>query len=92
MSCCNEKYKGPFTKYSIVQAGQSLIKHFVDPTYNAFSSEEDKNKRLKACNSCENSEEFLGKKRCKICLCFTEAKASLVDQTCPHPNGDKWQN
>lgn len=91
MSCCNEKYSGPFTKYSIVQAGQSIIKHFVDPTYNAFSSEEDKNKRLETCDSCENLEEFFTKKRCSICLCFVDAKAALNDQVCPHPSGNKWQ-
>jgi hypothetical protein len=91
MSCCDNKYNGPFTKYSIIDAGKSIIKHFVDPTYNAFSSVEEKNKRISICDSCENKEEFLGKKRCKICLCFIEAKASLIDQICPHPNGDKWQ-
>jgi hypothetical protein len=91
MSCCEENKKSkPFTQYSIVEAGKSVIRHFVDPTYNAFIEEEEKNTRIKTCNSCENMEVFLSKKRCKVCLCFIEAKASLTDQTCPHPNGDKW--
>jgi hypothetical protein len=91
MSCCEENKKSkPFTQYSIVEAGKSVIRHFVDPTYNAFAEEDEKNTRIKTCNSCENMEVFFGKKRCKVCLCFIEAKASLIDQTCPHPNGDKW--
>jgi len=90
MSCCERQEKKPFTKYSIVEAGKSIIKHFVDPTYNAFVDEDTKKTRVKACSSCENKEEFFGKSRCKICLCFIEAKASLVEQTCPHPKGDKW--
>lgn len=90
MSCCGGK-KAPFTTYSIVEAGKSVIKHFTDPTYDAFSPEEEKVRRLKICGSCENLELFFGKKRCKICTCFVNAKASLIDQTCPHPEEDKWQ-
>lgn len=91
MSCCEDKNKKkPFTQFSIVEAGASVIRHFVDPTYNAFTDSEIKNKRIEICNNCENIEEFFSKKRCKICLCFIEAKASLVDQTCPHPKGDRW--
>ena len=89
MSCCRQNKK-PFTQYSIVEAGKSIIKHFMDPKYNAFSDAEEKKRRVEICVSCENKEEFFGKKRCKICLCFIEPKASLVDQTCPHPTGDKW--
>jgi hypothetical protein len=74
-----------------VKAGASVIKHFTDPTYNAFVEKEVKEERLKSCNSCSEAEEFFSKKRCKICLCFVEAKASLVDQDCPHPKGSKWQ-
>jgi hypothetical protein len=91
MSCCgNKKRTEPFTQYSIIDAGKSVIRHFVDSKYDAFSPEDEKNKRVKACESCENMELFFGKKRCKICLCFIEAKASLIDQTCPHPKGNKW--
>jgi hypothetical protein len=91
MSCCEDKNKKkPFTQFSIVEAGTSVIRHFVDPTYNAFADKDIKNKRIKTCDSCENIEEFFSKKRCKICLCFIEAKASLIDQTCPHPEGDRW--
>jgi hypothetical protein len=91
MSCGCEDDKKPFTEYSLVKAGKSVIKHFTDPTYNAFSSQEVKAERIKICENCENREEFLGKKRCKICLCFIDAKASLIDQDCPHPEGNKWQ-
>lgn len=88
-NCCPNK-KTPFTEHSLIDAGKSLIKHFTDPTYNAFVDEETKNNRIKACESCENLDEFFGKKRCKICLCFIDAKASLKDQDCPHINGSKW--
>jgi len=92
MSCNCEDDKKPFTKFSLVNAGISVIKHFTDSTYNAFADEEIKKKRLDACNSCENLTEFLGKRQCKICLCFLDAKASLIDQDCPHPQGSKWKN
>jgi hypothetical protein len=90
MSCCGNKKKTPFTQYSIVKAGESIIKHYTDPNYNAFSSQEEKDRRVEICNFCENLELFLTKKRCKVCLCFIEAKASLIEQTCPHPQGDRW--
>ena len=91
MSCCPEKEKKPFTEYSLVKAGASIIKHFTDPTYDAFVEEDIKKERLKSCENCEELTEFFGKKQCKICSCFVNAKASLVDQDCPHPNGSKWQ-
>ena len=89
MSCC--KKNKPLIEFSIVKAGKSIIKHFTDPEYDAFVSEETKTARLKACDSCEKLEEFFGKKRCSVCLCFVNAKASLADQDCPHENGSKWQ-
>jgi hypothetical protein len=63
MSCNCEDDKKPFTKFSLVNAGISVIKHFTDSTYNAFADEEIKKKRLDACNSCENLTEFLGKRQ-----------------------------
>ena len=91
MSCCPyNPDKVPFTEYSIVKAGTSLIKHFTSPTYNAFVEEAVKNKRIEVCNSCEELGEFFGKQQCKICKCFIKAKASLSDQDCPHPQGSKW--
>lgn len=90
MSCCGKKGK-PTTEHSLVKAGKSVIRHFTDPNYNAFSSDEEKKKRLKACGSCDKQETFMGKNRCQVCLCFVDAKASLVDQTCPHPNGNRWK-
>jgi protein-arginine kinase activator protein McsA len=91
MSCCEEKKFQPFTQHSLLNAGVSVIKHILDPNYNAFVEKEIKDERLKACNSCEMNEMFLGKKRCKVCSCFTDAKSSLLDQDCPHPGGSKWQ-
>lgn len=88
MSCCGKK-RANITD-SLIQAGRSVIKHFTNPKYDAFVSESVKEERLKVCDSCEEQELFFGKKRCKICLCFLDAKASLIDQTCPNPNGDKW--
>lgn len=91
MSCCGNKKKTPFTQYSIVKAGESIFRHYTDPNYNAFSSEEEKARRVGICEKCENLEFFFNKKRCKICTCFIEAKAALIEQTCPHPQGDRWQ-
>ncbi len=91
MSCCGNQQKKPFTESSLVDAGKSVIKHFTDPTYNAFVDDETKKIRLETCNSCEESDTFMGLSRCKICLCFLDAKTALVDQDCPHPNGSKWQ-
>lgn len=89
MDCCNKNKKN-FTDYSIVKAGKSIIKHYTDPAYNAFSEKEEKKRRMEICLECEMVENFLGKKRCKVCLCFIDPKTSLVDQTCPHPKNDKW--
>lgn len=91
MKCCDDSRKKPFTKYSLLNAGISVIRHYIDPTYDAFTTQETKEKRLEECNKCENLGEFFGKKQCKICMCFIEPKSSLVDQDCPHPNGSKWQ-
>ena len=89
MGCCGSK-KIPLTRYSLLQAGSSVIKHYLDPKYDAFTSPEEKAKRLEACNKCEMLGEFFGKKQCKVCSCFVEQKASLVDQNCPYPDGSKW--
>lgn len=91
MSCCKETEKKPFTTYSLEKAGKSLVRHFTDPMYNAFVEEEEKKERLKICEDCTEQEEFMLLKRCKICTCFLDAKASLIDQDCPHPSGNKWQ-
>ena len=88
MGCCNDNKT--YLTDSLIQAGKSIIKHFTDPKYDAFVSSEIKEERLKICDSCEEQEMFLGKRRCKICLCFLEAKASLTDQTCPNPTGNRW--
>lgn len=90
MSCCGNKKGETFTKYSLVDAGISVIKHFTDPTYDAFVDENIKKQRIKACESCEYVSEKFGTLQCKICSCFITAKASLKDQTCPHPKGEKW--
>ena len=58
---------------------------------NIINLSPSKYERINECLNCDKIEDFLGKKRCQVCLCFIEAKASLIDQDCPHPNGSKWQ-
>ncbi len=87
---CNCDDSEPLLKSSLIQAGKSVIKHFLNPTYQAFVSDEIKEKRLKICNSCENLTSFLGQNQCSICKCFLGAKASLIDQNCPDKN-DRWE-
>lgn len=89
MKCCGKKE--PFTKPSILNAGKSIIKHYLTPEYNAFSSQEIKDARLRACDSCDMLGELFGKKQCKECKCFVEPKAALIDQICEHPNGSRWE-
>lgn len=91
MSCCEDKKFQPFSQSSLVKAGASVIKHFLDPSYDAFVEKSVKEERLKSCENCEMRDEFLGKKRCKVCSCYLEAKASLIEQDCPYPGGSKWQ-
>ena len=91
MSCCSQKEVKPFTEHSLVKAGKSIIKHMTNASYDAFVSEKEKMARVEICEACDQLESFLGKKRCKICLCFIDIKASLRDQSCPHKTGDKWQ-
>jgi hypothetical protein len=90
MSCCPERDKKPFTEYSLVKAGKSVIKHFTDSTYDAFVPDEEKSERLKACSACEMEREVFGLKNCAACNCFLEAKASLIEMDCEHPEGSKW--
>ena len=91
MSCCNNDNKPMTTTYSLMKAGSSIIKHYLNPTYNAYASEETKNERILVCKDCELLTSFMGKQQCKACKCFIELKTSLVDQTCPHPKGNKWK-
>jgi hypothetical protein len=90
MSCCPEREKKPFTDYSLVKAGRSIIKHFTDETYDAFVKEDDKIERLKVCEGCEFQRMVFGLKNCGACDCFLDAKASLVEMDCEHPEGSKW--
>ncbi len=90
MSCCPEREKKPFTEYSLVKAGKSIIKHFSDETYDAFVGQELKEERLKVCSGCEFQTEVFGLKNCKACSCFLDAKASLIEMDCEHPEGSKW--
>jgi hypothetical protein len=89
MPCCNEKKK-PLTEYSIVKAGQSIIKQLIDPSYDAFASTEIKEERMKTCKECEKIAFLVNKPMCSVCGCFLTAKTSLIDQDCPHPEGSKW--
>lgn len=42
--------------------------------------------RLKVCAGCELRRWFV----CGECGCPLQAKARLLDEECPHPNGNKW--
>ena len=88
---CPDQKRESLLKHSLIDAGKSIIKHFTNSSYDAFVSYEEKERRLKICEECENKIEFFGKKQCKICLCFINPKSSLKDQDCPHPEGNKWQ-
>jgi hypothetical protein len=47
--------------------------------------------RLEICRSCEFYTKILNKDRCSYGDgSFLRAKVSLIDQTCPHPEGAKW--
>lgn len=89
MSCCNNNKKGFFDN-SLLDAGKSIVKYITDDSYDAFVSESEKESRMKICHECEQFDIFLNLKRCKICLCFLDAKTKLKDQSCPHPTGNKW--
>ncbi len=44
-------------------------------------------KRLAICTKCELRKGFF----CGVCGCVLNAKARLEDESCPHPDGDKWK-
>lgn len=44
--------------------------------------------RLSACSDCTKRLYFV----CGICSCPLVAKSKLHTETCPHPEGDKWDN
>jgi hypothetical protein len=46
-----------------------------------------RNKRMAICLMCEHKS-TLG--TCGICGCVLKAKTSVRNQTCPHPDGPKW--
>jgi len=91
MSCCPDKKNKPFTEYSLVKATRSVIKHFTNSTYDAFVDDEVKKMRMEACNGCDQLREVFGLKNCKVCDCFVDAKSSLVEMDCEHPDGSKWR-
>lgn len=96
MGCNCDKHKGG--NFSIVEAAKSIsravssaVKTVSNGNYNPLVSEETKRKRLDICTNCEMHTYFLNKLRCTVCGCFLQAKTSLKDQVCPHPDGPKWQ-
>ena len=42
--------------------------------------------RLKICSMCEKMKWGI----CKVCGCPLQTKARLLDEICPHPDGNKW--
>jgi len=94
MGCnCN---KGSFSVIEAVKSASSAVvssvKTFALKDYNPLANDEAKAARLQICKLCDYHHTVLKKSRCKICGCFLEAKASLKDQSCPHPEGAKWQS
>lgn len=59
--------------------------------YDPLVSKEIQEKRLELCRNCDKHTVTLEKLRCTVCTCFLQAKTSLKDQECPHPDGPKWQ-
>lgn len=44
--------------------------------------------RIKICAKCDKRKGLV----CGICFCPIQAKARLLEEDCPHPDGDKWKN
>jgi hypothetical protein len=93
MGCCNNKETFSFREALKSSSGvaSSAVKAFTLKDYNPLASKEITSKRLEICKSCEFHALLLKKSRCTICGCFLKAKASLIDQSCPHPEGSKWK-
>ena len=98
MSCNCENDKRKRNDFSIAKAISSgstaimsAVKAFSLKDYNPMASKEVADDRMRICRECDNHILTLGKSRCNICGCFLKAKTSLKDQSCPHPEGPKWQ-
>jgi hypothetical protein len=39
------------------------------------------------CAKCDKRKWFV----CSVCTCPLQMKARLLDEICPHPNGNKWK-
>lgn len=75
---------------SVTSAVKSIVKAAVVKDYTPFVDEATKTSRLEICKSCEHCMTTLKKPMCKVCGCFLNYKTSLRDQSCPHPDGEKW--
>lgn len=95
MACNCKDDEQPFSLHkavtSFTSAVKSIVKTVVNPGFDPFVDEVTKAQRLEICKSCEHYTSSLNKPRCKICGCFLNYKTSLKEQSCPHPEGEKWQ-
>lgn len=87
MCNCNKSYS---PLQNLVNATGDVIKGFVDNKFDPYVTSDIKQKRLNICKDCDKLTSFLGKDQCSICYCFIEPKTSLINQSCPHPDGPKW--
>lgn len=55
----------------------------------ASVSQEERERRLAICNSCEKYDQK--KARCSLCGCKMSLKTHLASASCPHPEGDRWK-
>ena len=74
---------------SLTSAGSSMIKSLVSD-YDPYVKDEEKQKRLEICRSCDFHNLLLGKESCKICGCFLSAKTSLKEQKCADEKNPRW--
>lgn len=87
MCNCDKKYS---TVSNLLDAGKEVLKG-VFTSYDPYLTSSEQSNRLEACRKCDYLGEFLGKEQCKICSCFIEPKTKMRSQSCPHPEGNKWE-
>ena len=65
----------PVSKTSVVSLGKGVR----DSLLNRKVDEEERNRRLKICHSCEH----FSAPRCTLCGCFMNFKTTLTSSQCP---------
>ena len=57
--------------------------HKIIDEFKQLLNAEEKNNRLKICNSCEHMEMRVGQEICRECLCVLRWKARVKPAQCP---------